>query len=400
MDYVKDETGLAVADQDLHIVSKEMQLTDMSTWKPKRRKDLISALTGAVPDLLHNAYERFKKKTRETWKPAVVKPGDIAKYCEGHVYTWSDERLAEEVEKAGDWGGIDDPISGLLGDGENAFNITVAHENSYVEGGYTGSEFGTSNPPIPKATAKAFAAAVLTSVKEANAVVSSAFGHFVRLLKAQAMVPDLDKAEADKKGRAELLRRGEDGGYGATESNAGVVAQVEEVVSSANDNTTKSIVEFVMDHDHIKMHPTTRHTRVANFMEATRTDPATMSKNHVLIVRTSGEFLNRVTSIGEIIIRDHFKALCHRVFQPADIGGIAGVRFLHTPILQMPHAQLYVAPHAPLPRTPFCPKCSAPHAFTNSLRSFSPLSTLHNRVPSTLSTVSSSSSRIRRRALI
>jgi hypothetical protein len=256
------------------------------------------------------------------------------------VYTWSDERLAEEVEKAGDWGGIDDPISGLLGDGETAFNITVDDEDSYVGGGYAKSDFGTANPPIPEATAKAFAAAVLTSVNEANAVVSSAFGHFVRLLKAQAVVPDLDKADADKKGRAERLCRGEDGGYGATKSAPGVVDRTEGVVSP-NDNTTMSIVEFVMAQKHIETHCTTRHTRVANFMEATGTNPKTRqrrSKNHVLIVRTSGEFLNRVTSIGEVIIRDHFKALCDRVHKPANMGGIAGVRLLilhfPTPIIR------------------------------------------------------------------
>ena len=74
--------------------------------------------------------------------------------------------------------------------------------------------------------------------------------------------------------------------------------------------------------------PTNLHTRVANFMLATGTDPETrvrVSKNYELTVRTSAEFLNRVISNGEIIIRDHFKPLCDRVFPPADMGGIAGV---------------------------------------------------------------------------
>ena len=76
------------------------------------------------------------------------------------------------------------------------------------------------------------------------------------------------------------------------------------------------------------IYQTFKDTRVINFMEAAGMHPKTLErmdeKDHVLMVRTSGEFLNRVTSIGEIIIRDHFKALCDRIFKPADMGGIAG----------------------------------------------------------------------------
>jgi hypothetical protein len=90
----------------------------------------------------------------------------------------------------------------------------------------------------------------------------------------------------------------------------------------------KSIVDSVMSGDGIKSHLTNKDTRVINFMEAAGMHPKTCErmdeKDHVLMVRTSGEFINRVTSIGEIIIRDHFKALCDRIFKPADMGGIAG----------------------------------------------------------------------------
>jgi hypothetical protein len=83
-----------------------------------------------------------------------------------------------------------------------------------------------------------------------------------------------------------------------------------------------------MSGDGIKSHLTNKDTRVVNFMEAAGINPETresMDKmDHVLMVRTSGEFINRVTSIGEIIIRDHFKELCDRIFKPADMGGIAG----------------------------------------------------------------------------
>ena len=89
-----------------------------------------------------------------------------------------------------------------------------------------------------------------------------------------------------------------------------------------------SVVDRVMGERGGGRRPTNRHTRVANFMLATGTDPETRAcvpKNHELTVRASAEFLNRVISNGEIIIRDHFKPLCDRVFPPADMGGIAGV---------------------------------------------------------------------------
>ena len=89
----------------------------------------------------------------------------------------------------------------------------------------------------------------------------------------------------------------------------------------------EGIVNSVMGGEDIKSHLTNKDTRVANFMEATGTHPVTrrrLSKDHVLVIRTSGEFLNRVTSIGEVIIRDHFKAMGDRVFKPAEMGGIAG----------------------------------------------------------------------------
>ena len=92
--------------------------------------------------------------------------------------------------------------------------------------------------------------------------------------------------------------------------------------------------------------PTNRHTRVDNFMLATGTDPKTRArvpKNHKLAVRASAEFINRVMSNGEIIIRDHFKPLCDRVFTPADLGGIAGVSSQHEQPLNSTAHTLYDA---------------------------------------------------------
>ena len=75
--------------------------------------------------------------------------------------------------------------------------------------------------------------------------------------------------------------------------------------------------------------PTTRHDRTRNFTEGTRLarvkrDPAVMARGYMITTLTSAEFLNRITSIGEVIIRDHFKPLEDRVFRPKDVGGTAG----------------------------------------------------------------------------
>jgi hypothetical protein len=344
MDLVRAETGLAVASQTLHIVSKETQLPELATMTAEQRATKLDEFEGAVPTSLLDSHERFNTKTGETWDPKVVKPGDVAKYCEGHPNLWSEDKVKEVAERAGDWGGERDPLD-VLGDGGNAFDIAVGNDDSCAKVGYAMSEFSTWEPPVPDATAKAFTDEIKISVVHVNDVVFPAFGHFIRWLKASLEIPKLDKADANKMARAKRLLRGKTGGYGATAEEltkeralsiehwerAKKRALAAAAAGESNECralvTTKSIVDIVMGNHHTNKHETTRHTRVANFMEATGTHPETrqhITKNHMLVVRTSGEFLNRVISIGEVIVRDHFKPMCDRVFKPADMGGIAG----------------------------------------------------------------------------
>ena len=315
MDYVQDKTGIAVENQAFHVVSKEMQLPDMSTWTTDERATKHDEFKDAVPALLQTAFAaRRAKLSNEILDLNDFKPSDIAKYCEGHPHTWSEVRLIEEAEKAGDWG-MEDPISNLLGDGGNACDITVGNDDSYAKVGFAKSEFSGYNPPVPEATVKAFFAVIQISVAEVNAVVFPNFGHLVRWLKANAAIPLLDKADAAKEDRKQLILGGKDGGYGAVKEvesaeGAGVLVAGTMVV-------WKGVVDSVMG-DHTQDYPTNKDTRVTNFMAATK------DKDYVLMARTSAEFLNRVISIAEIIIRDHFKPLRDRVFPPADMGGIAG----------------------------------------------------------------------------
>ena len=328
MDLVQAETGLAVASQAPKIVSKEMQPPDMTGMTTDERADKGVELKNAVPAMLKAAFAaRRAKLSNETLDLNDFKPSDIAKYCEGYPHTWSEDRLIEEAEKAGGWG-MEDPISNLLGDGGNAYDITVDNDDSYAKVGFAKSEFGGCNPPVPEATVKAFVAVIMISVAEVNAVVFPNFGYLIRWLKAEDVIIQLDKADAKKEERAKLLLGGKDGGYGAVKGvesaeGAGVL------IAEGGGGTMvvwKGIVDSVMG-DHTQDHPTNKDKRVINFMAATGTHPDTgerMPKDYVLMVRTSAEFLNRVISIAEIIIRDHFKPLRDRVFPPADMGGIAG----------------------------------------------------------------------------
>ena len=326
MDLVQAETGLAVASQALHVVSTETQPPNMTGMTTDERDDILTEFKNAIPAMLQAAFAaRRAKLSNETLDLNDFKPSDIAKYCEGYPHTWSEDRLIEEAEKAGDWA-MEDPISNLLGDGGNAYNITVDNDNSYAKVGYADSEFGGFNPPVPEATVKAFATVVQISVAEVNAVVFPNFGYLIRWLKAEDVIIQLDKADAKKEERAKLLLGGKDGGYGAVDEAVPVDGGGVSVVTTMV--VYKSIVDSVMGGDGIKSHLTNKDTRVVNFMEAAGMNPETLERmdktDHVLMVRTSGEFINRVTSIGEIIIRDHFKALCDRIFKPADLGGIAG----------------------------------------------------------------------------
>ena len=331
MDLVQAETGLAVVSQTFHIVSKETQPPNMTGMTTDERDDILTEFKNAIPAMLKAAFAaRRAKLSNETLDLNDFKPSDIAKYCEGHPHTWSGDRLIEEAEKAGDWA-MEDPISNLLGDGGNAYDIAVDNDDSYAKVGFAKSEFGGCNPPVPEATVKAFVAVIQISVAEVNAVVFPNFGYLIRWLKVEDVIIQLDKADAKKEERAKLLLGGKDGGYGAVEEAVSAEGSEVSVVTEGSDGTMvvyKSIVDSVMGGGGITSHLTNKDTRVINFMEAAGMHPETRErmdeKDHVLMVRTSGEFLNRVTSIGEIIIRDHFKALCDRIFKPADMGGIAG----------------------------------------------------------------------------
>ena len=109
MDYVQDKTGIAVENQAFHVLSKEMQLPDMSTWTTEERAAKHEEFKGAVPPGMLDAYERFGKKTGETWDPKVVKPDHVAKYCDDHPNMWSLVKVQKVAEKAGDWGGRTGP---------------------------------------------------------------------------------------------------------------------------------------------------------------------------------------------------------------------------------------------------------------------------------------------------
>ena len=406
MDHILAATGLAVDSQALRVVSKDAQLQDMSAMSAAERAAEQAELKKRVPAPVYAAVVfRRKKLSNETLDPANIKPFDITKYYVGHVYMWDEDRLNEEVEKAGDWG-LEDPVSDILGDGGNVFDITIGNDDSFAKGGYAKSEFSQTDPPVPEATVKAFAAVVQTSVDAANALVLPHFGPLIRLLKAEIEIPRLDKVDAEKEERAKRLRHGEDGGYGATDdpresSTAGDKVKVAPADAADGEGAkggarwvpaTMSIVDSVMG-DHVTDHPTGCHTRVSNFMMATGTDPesrAVVPKNRRLAVRTSAEFINRLTAMGDILVRDHFKAMIDRVIKPADMGGIAGVRLVLRLLIPYPARSTARS-------NPVCKGNSRHTQMFRPTRVHSPSPSLsrssHLRAPSTSRTISCSSSR-------
>jgi hypothetical protein len=250
-------------------------------------------------------------------EPKDVRPGHIARYLKTCVRQWDDDMVLEEAEAAGPWGDTD---LAFLGGGGNLYDLTVGNDDSYVKGGFAGSEFGTEDPPAPEATVRVIVARVERSIEESEAVIIPVFGAVVRLLKIKVEIPKLNKADEQKKQRMMIARHGKSGGYLASnnqkkddDNDAGGVLTLAPSVH------TRSVIDRVMTLQ-IKDWPTNLRTRASNFMKATGGRPT----DHELVVRTSGEFLDRVTSIGGIIIRDHFKLIKDRVFKPADMGGIAG----------------------------------------------------------------------------
>ena len=247
-----------------------------------------------------------------------LRPGHIVRYLKTGVRKWDEDRVLQEAEAAGPWG---DTNLDFLGDGGNLYDLTVGNDDSYVKGGFAGSEFGTEDPPAPEATVQAIVARVEQSIVESEAVIVPVFGTLVRLLKIKAEIPKLNKADEQKKQRMMLARHGKSGGYLASNNQKkdDDIDADGTVTLLPSSNHSRNIFDRVMTL-RIKARPTNLHTRASNFREATG-----RSKDHELIVRTSGEFLDRVTSIGCIIIRDHFKVIKDRVFKPnSAMGGIAG----------------------------------------------------------------------------
>ena len=105
MVHVQNETGLAVENQAFHVVSKETQLPDMSTWTTEERAAKHDEIKNAVPTSLLDSHERFNTKTGETWDPKTVKIDHVAKYLDDHPNMWSVVKVQKVAEKAGDWGG-------------------------------------------------------------------------------------------------------------------------------------------------------------------------------------------------------------------------------------------------------------------------------------------------------
>ena len=308
--------------QVLTFTSSEAELPDLAAMTPEERTAEHDKQRALVPPIIHAGEQVFFDKTREIRNPNNLVIDDVAKNCDGHPSMWTEDKVKEVAEKAGSWGDRD-PLD-ILGDGPNAFDTTVGNDDSFAKVGYAKSELGTWEPPVPEATVEAFTAEVQASVAEVEAVVSSSLGHLIRLLKIEAAMKEFDKAEEEKKKRMELARRGKSGGYLASNDQKDDDVDVAggALIPASNTHTTRSILDRIMNPE-VELRPTTLHTRVLNFKDATEAQPM-RSKDHELVVRTSGEFLDRVKSIGGIIIRDHFKPITDRVFQPVDMGGIAG----------------------------------------------------------------------------
>ena len=314
-------------EQVLTFTSSLAQLPDLTAMTTDERAIFHAEKRGLVPVMMHGAIKSFFDKTREILNPNDLVIGDVMKYCEGHAYMWDVDRVAKEAKDAGDWGGAN--TEQFFNDGETLFGVTVGSDDAYAVVGFAKSEFGTdADLSPPEATVRALTARVEASVAEVEPVVSSSFGHLIRLLKVEADILKLDKADVEKEIRANRLRRGEDGGYGATKEKSGGGFTDGNGVMKVCVAHPMSIVDSVMG-DHVTDRPTGCKTRVSNFMRATGTDPesrAGVPKDRRLAVRTSAEFINRITAMCDILVRDHFKAMSDRAIKPTDIGGVAGVR--------------------------------------------------------------------------
>ena len=283
----------------------------------EQRERVQSDTEALIPEDVLAAAKNYKIYADSDFELKDLRPGHIVRYLKTGVRQWDEDRVLQEAKAAGPWG---DTNLDFLGDGGNLYNLTVGDDTSYVKGGFAGSEFGTENPPAPEATVQVIVARVERSIEESEAVIIPVFGAVVRLLKIKVEIPKLNKADEQKKQRMMIARHGKSGGYLASnnqkkddDNDAGGV------LTLAHSVHTRSVIDRVMTLQ-IKDWPTNLRTRASNFMKATGARPT----DHELVVRTSGEFLDRVTSIGGIIIRDHFKLIKDRVFKPVDMGGIAG----------------------------------------------------------------------------
>ena len=181
-------------EQVLTFTSSLAQLPDLTAMTTEERAIFHAERQALVPVIMHGAIKSFFDKTREILNPNDLKLGDVMKYCEGHAYMWDVDRVAKEAKDAGDWGGAN--TEQFFNDGETLFGVTVGSDDAYAVVGFAKSEFGTdADLSPPEATVRALTARVEASVAEVEIVVSSSFGHLIRLLKVEAAIPKLDKAD-------------------------------------------------------------------------------------------------------------------------------------------------------------------------------------------------------------
>ena len=343
---IGDNTHVAVDLLVITVTSSEADAPDLFAMSAEDRDNAFSELKAAVPPPLHVSIKTYSVKSHgEVFNPVDLTISEVAKYVEGHARLWPNAKVAKAITDAGDWRDVDP--CGFVGDCEDTqqdcanllYDVTVGSYDAVAVVGYDESEFGQADPAPPRDTVEALVACVQCSVAEAEAVVAPAFPAFLRLLKANVQMAQIDKADGKKAARIKRLRHGKDGGYGAADA-AGADSSSSDTDTDGADGADpaiapvaakkafKSTVDCVMT-ERVRRNPTNGRNRVSNFMVAAGTDPTTSGrleakKDHVLAVRTSSEFLNRVVSVVDVVVRDHFKPLSERVHRPVGMGGIAG----------------------------------------------------------------------------
>ena len=164
----------------------------------EQRERVQSDTEALIPEDVLAAAKEHNTFAGSDFELKDLRPGHIVRYLKTGVRQWDEERVLQEAEAAGPWGDTD---LNFLGNGGNLYDLTVGNDDSYVKGGFAGSEFGTEDPPAPEATVQAIVARVEQSIVESEAVIVPVFGAVVRLLKIKAEIPKLNKADEQKKQR-------------------------------------------------------------------------------------------------------------------------------------------------------------------------------------------------------